>query len=75
MSSTRTVKICPPSRARGCRRLDVTKRIFLLLDNFLQEIHRHTFPDVDGEMVVGYIENLTRNSELIKGPRNKLWNG
>ena len=46
--------------------LDAIKRTFLLLlDRFLQVTHRHTFSDVDGERVVGHIENPTEKCELI----------
>ena len=46
--------------------LDVLKCTFLLLlDCFLQVIHRHAFFDGDSERIVGHIENPTEKFELI----------
>jgi hypothetical protein len=46
--------------------VDGSQRIFiLLLDHILQVIHRLTFCDVNGERVVGYIENPTENCEVV----------
>ena len=46
--------------------VDGSKRMFiLLLDHFLQVAHRLNFSNVDGERVVGYVENPTKNCEVI----------
>jgi hypothetical protein len=45
-------------------RVDAIKRMsLLLLDLFLQFIHRDAFSNVDGERVVGHIENPTEKFE------------
>jgi hypothetical protein len=49
----------------GVGRDDLKRMFLLLLDCFLQVTHRHTFSDVDGERVVGHIENITEKCELI----------
>ena len=41
------------------------RKFILLLDRFLQVIHRHALSDVDSERAVGHIENPTEKCDII----------